>query len=460
MKNLLTALFVLVALALGWWAGSRQRPPAPVATEHEEHEEHAEGVVELTPEQIKAAGIEVRSIAMKPAQSTFMATGALSADPDREVHVSAQIGGRILSVQVREGQAVRAGQALLTLDSPELARARADYQRALVETKLAEKELDRRTRLARVGDETRRQMEEARVDVVKAESALASAEAREDVARRKLERTEELLEDGIASLQQAEEARGALREAAADVRRSKSELIAARSHYDRERTIQKQGLVANREVAEAQASAERARADARHARDVVLAMGASPEGSGASVTLTAPRAGIVTDREVTSGEAVEEGAHLMTLLDPGTLWLSIAVPESQAADLRAAHSAELKVDGQSYRGRIAYVAPSLDPETRSLKARVELANASGHLRPNMFAEVTVLGPPTGQAPDIPEQAVQSVEGQDVVYVETEPGHFTRTALGDVRAGDRVVAQGAFTVKSEDQRESMGEGHHH
>lgn len=476
MRNLLIALFVLVALALGWWLGSRQAatPPPQEAEhqehgehseheeegEHEEHEEHPEGVVEMTPEQIKGAGIVIETIQSKATRDSFQATGTLTADPDREVHVTAQIPGRLLDVNVKEGQSVVAGQELLTLDSPELARTRAEYQRALVEVELTSRELDRRTRLARVGDETRRQLEEARVEVVTAESALASARARQDVARRKLTRTEDLLKDGIASTQQAEEARGALREAQADVRQAQSELTGARSHLERESSIQKQGLVANREVAEAQAAAARAQADVRQARETVLAMGASPDGQGASFTINAPLSGIVTGREATRGEAVEVGDRLLTLLNAERLWLLISVPENQAAALRAARNAEIRVGGRTFQGRITYVAPELDPETRSLKARAELDNRQGHLRPNTFAQVTVLGPSSGQAPAVPPEAVQTVEGQEVVYVVEEPGHFVRTPLKQVKAGAKVVTRGAFSVKSEDQRETMGEGHSH
>ncbi|MCE7871688.1 efflux RND transporter periplasmic adaptor subunit [bacterium CPR1] len=471
------AVFILVALALGWWVGSRPSAPAQKGHEehgeHEEHEEHPEGEVELSAEQISRAGIVLETVRLGPAQASFQATGSLAADPDREVHVTAQVAGRVLEVLVTEGQQVKAGQGLVVLDSPELARARADYQRALVETALAERELGRRTSLALVGDETRRQMEEARVDVTRAESALASARAREEVASRRLVRVEELLEDGIASAQQHEEARGALREAQADVRQYQSELAAARSHLEREETIQKQGLVANREVGEAQAAAARARADVRHARDVVVAMGAVAEAQGASTTLTAPIDGIVTARTVTRGETVDQGAALLTLLDPSRLWLWIAVPESQAEALREARSVELKVEKKSYRGRITYVDPQLDPQTRSLRARVELENAGGRLRPNMFAQVSLLGPGQGQAITVPAGALQTVEGQEVVYVAEEPGHFRRTPvklgsaseervviLEGLQPGERVVTAGAFFVKSEDQRGALGEGHSH
>ncbi len=477
MRNLIVALFVLVALAVGWWAGSRQAAgPHTAESEHGEHEEHGEhgegeheegehekhpeGVVEMTPEQIKGAGIVVETVRNKPAQSAFQATGTLVADPDREVHVTAQIPGRILDVSVKEGQSVVAGQDLLELDSPELARARAEYQRAVVEVELTSRELDRRTRLARVGDETRRQVEEARVEVVTAESALAGARARQDVAGRKLDRTESLLKDGIASTQQAEEARGTLREAQADVRKAQSELTAARSHHEREVSIQRQGLVANREVAEAQAAAARAQADLRQARDAVLAMGASPDSQGASFSITAPISGIVTQREATRGEAVAAGDKMLTLLNVDRLWLLVSVPENQAKALRAARSAEFKANGQSFRGRITYVAPELDAATRSLRARAEILNSHGLLKPNTFAEVKVLGPSEGQVPDVPPDAVQTVEDQEVVYVTEEPGHFVRTPLAEVKAGSKIVTRGAFTVKSEDQRETMGEGHSH
>lgn len=473
----LLVLIIVVGLALGWWVGSRN--VASPETEHqehghhegegpeehgehegEEHEEHAEGVVEMTPEQIKGAGVVIETIQSKPARSSFHATGTLVADPDRQVHITAQIPGRILDVAAREGQSVVAGQELLTLDSPELARARAEYQRALVEVELTTRELDRRTRLAKVGDDTRRQVEEARVEVVTAESELAGARARTDVARRKLDRTEALLKDGIASAQQTEEARGALREAQADVRKAQSELTGARSHLKREKTIQSQGLVANREVAEAQAAAARAAADVRQSRDTVLAMGASPDGQGASFTVNAPLSGIVTNREATRGEVVAAGDRMFTLLNADHLWLQISVPENQAEALRAARSAEIKVGGRTFQGRITYVAPELDRETRSLKARAEIENSNGQLRPNTFAEVDVLGPGQGTEPAVPPEAVQIVEEQDVVYVTKEPGHFVRTPVKDIQPGMKVVTRGSFSVKSEDLRETMGEGHSH
>ena len=133
-----------------------------------------------------------------------------------------------------------------------------------------------------------------------------------------------------------------------------------------------------------------------------------------------------------------------------------------------------------FTGEVAYLGSSVQSETRTARARIEVPNPEGRLRPGMFARVRIFDPHTSAgAADaveviaVPEAAVQRDGDRSVVFVALGEGHFEpRTVklgrhgegfvevLEGVVAGELVVVEGAFFLKSERAREELGGGHSH
>ena len=156
------------------------------------------------------------------------------------------------------------------------------------------------------------------------------------------------------------------------------------------------------------------------------------------------------------------------------------MPEAQVSRLRvgtAARVSSATVGGDARSGRITYIDPQLNEETRTAKVRVELANAGERLKGGMFVEVEFqtgqAEAATGEELSVPEAAIQRIGNRTIVFVadEKEPGHFKvrevelggesagyRVVTGGLKAGERVVTKGGFTLKSQLQKGELGEEH--
>ena len=166
-----------------------------------------------------------------------------------------------------------------------------------------------------------------------------------------------------------------------------------------------------------------------------------------AIAFSSPVSGTVLQKNVFAGQYVQEGAELYLLADLSQVWLQAQVYESDLASLRVGQPATATVNaypGQSFVGRIAFIEPVLDPQTRTARARIVLANPRGELKPGMFADAR-LQIPLGRRLSVPRTALIDTGARKVVYVETAPGTF---AARDVRVGssarDRVEILGGLS----------------
>jgi Cu(I)/Ag(I) efflux system membrane fusion protein len=186
------------------------------------------------------------------------------------------------------------------------------------------------------------------------------------------------------------------------------------------------------------------------------------------LTLVAPIDGVAGELAVREGTTVMAGATLFRINGLGTVWLNAELPESVAAAVHPgiaveAHAAA--VPGRAFRGKVSAILPEVNPATRTLRARVELANPGGELVPGMFATVSFAPASQREGVLIPSEAViqtgrrtvvvladQAADGQQRlapvdVEVGTEANGMTEVRKG-VAPGQRVVVSGQFLVDSE------------
>ena len=196
-------------------------------------------------------------------------------------------------------------------------------------------------------------------------------------------------------------------------------------------------------------------------------------GAGGSVTATttvaAPIDGIVTARAANVGLNVDPATSLVTLVDLSTVWVVANLYERDFSRVTVGSEATITATGYPdlrLRGRVSYIDPQLDAETRTAKVRVEIGNPRGVLRLGMYADVIVTAAAGASVPVVPRGAVQNLGDRTVVYVATpkETGRFIErdVRLGGtsgemvevasgVRPGDLVVTEGSFFVRAERER---------
>ena len=181
-------------------------------------------------------------------------------------------------------------------------------------------------------------------------------------------------------------------------------------------------------------------------------------------SVTAPRGGVVSELMVREGMTVMAGATLFRINGIGTVWAHAEVPESQAALLQPgakvkAHSPALP--GLAFDGRVQVLLPEVNATTRTLKARLELANPSGRLVPGMFVQMQFVDMRAAPSLLIPTEAVIQTGTRTVVMLAEDDGRFrpVEVQIGiesggqtevkhGLQAGQRVVVSSQFLIDSE------------
>jgi len=182
------------------------------------------------------------------------------------------------------------------------------------------------------------------------------------------------------------------------------------------------------------------------------------------VPFHAPISGVVTELAVREGAMVSPDMMALAITELGSLWVIAEVPESQAAWVKAGTAAEIRLPslpGEIFAGRVEYVYPELSMETRTLRARIVLGEAGTGLRPNMLANVVLVGEAGEPAVMIPRSALIRGGREDRVVVALGDGRFAprrvtagaesgdRVAIrAGLAAGEQVVVAGQFLLDSE------------
>ena len=259
---------------------------------------------------------------------------------------------------------------------------------------------------------------------------------------------------------------------------SRARLELARQTLARRRELAADQIVPQRELQASEAELSQAEAETRAAELSVSAFGAN-RGSGSRFVLSSPIAGTVIDRTALLGKMVTSEQHLFIVGDLTRLWLVAHAFERDALRMRTDTSARVTfpaLPGQPFEGTLTRVGSRVDPASRTLDVRLELDNPSGVLRPGMSASALVrLGGSGETVVAVPVEALQQVrQGWAVFLPQDEEGVFELRSVGrgrdlgdevevlsGLKAGERVVVEGAFLLKAEaDKASGGGDEHHH
>jgi RND family efflux transporter MFP subunit len=453
--------------------------PAPTEGDHDGHDDHdehseKEGFLELTPAQKEQLNVTTKPVVAVGGQSTGLRPGRIEADPDRRVLISSQVQGTLQNIYVQVGDTIDAGASVAVIASPEVTSLQTDYHEAEVEAELARKELANKNELFLVSDEIYQPMETAKLEVAEAKAQRDAAAAQLQSTVLKNERLETLLRDGIASKQQVEESRADRKALEARLVQAETALKIAEGHLKRERRVSQSQLNIKAETFPAEARLSRATEQMRHAKERLHQLGASPEAHSGLIVVSSPIAGTVVERVSSRGELVTPSEPIAVVVDFSTVWVWVDLQRSDLDLIDKGDPIELSLverPDRTARGDVDYIAPQLDEKTQTLRARVVLADPPQGFQLGAFVNARVSNGSSDSAPAVPQQSVQFVEGQNVVYVREGEG-YRRTpvtlgaSVGDalvavtgVKIGDQVVINGVEQLKSLDLSDKIG-GHSH
>ena len=362
------------------------------------------GEVVISPAEQAAQRIEVQAVQMRDLPAVLSLPGHIALPDNATWRVGVLTEGRVEKVYANLGDYVHKGEILARMHSHDVHDARAAYQTAVA-------------------------------DSAKFDSAQALAQAEYD-------RTQRLYALKAASLEQTQ--------------------------------------IAHQELVNAQTEAKNARIavtrERTHLEDTLGVPADIPENSHNEndelVPIATPASGYVLEKNVTPGVTIQPSTDAFVVGDLTRLWMLASVRADQLARLQVGQSAVVSLPdapGETFSGKVANLGQRFDPTTRQMQIRIEFTNAGGRLRPEMLARAEL---PVGERKPallVPQSAVQQVNGQDAVFVRLSADHFAvrpiqagESAQGMVKvvsgiqAGDQVVTQGSFLVKSQLLRSSIGD----
>jgi membrane fusion protein, heavy metal efflux system len=354
-------------------------------------EESRSGTITLSAEKQKTAGLEIISLSPETVSAPLSATAVIELNADRVAKVSSRVTGKITRLLASQGQRVKAGQPLAYADTMELEQALSEY---------------------------------------------IKAKSKRDLTEKTLKREETLFEKKVSPEKDVLKARQELSESEADLTLSKEKF---------------------RLLGIDISQIEQHKANGWNGHPLI--------------PISSTIGGVVIEKAVTQGETVNPDKMLFTVADLSTLWLQIDLYEKDLARIKTGMRVRLSVasfQDKNFKGRISYVGDLLDEKTRTTKARVTVDNSGSLLKPGMFATVEIQTALGEKKLMLPESAVVIDGPAYYVFVRTTADTFTRKEikigktmdkkaeiLEGLKEGELVVIQGAFALKSELKKESLG-----
>jgi cobalt-zinc-cadmium efflux system membrane fusion protein len=329
----------------------------------------------------KNSAIEVELVGPQSIAGVIPATGKVLVPEDRVAVIGPVNEGRIVRLFAGQGSKVQKGQKLADLESADIDQAEADYLKALADY----------------------------------ENARRSSAAEIRLAQENYDRTKLLYEKTITAGKNLQTAEHDLEVAKAagesSVNGAKATLTAARRH------LLILGL----------------------SNSTIDSLPQKPD-LAAVFSLNSPITGTVIERNATVGASVGTDANLFKIIDLSRVWIDANVFEKDLARVRMGQEVKVSVPalpGSTYTGRVILIDSIVDPETRTIKVRTEVANPDSRLKPDMFANVEIVTELNRSAISIPQTAVLNDGGKTFVFVAEGNGYQKREVHTGIQNGDRL-----------------------
>lgn len=264
---------------------------------------------------------------------------------------------------------------------------------------------------------------------------------------------------------------------------SQTKLALAQANMERIKILVEKKIAARKEIFQAETDFKTAQTEL-HTDEERLALFGVPlsdlKGDSRKkplLSVRSPIGGTITEKHAIVGELSDPSKSLYTVADLSSVWIVVDINEKDLARIHRGQAAVVAVGAfpdLKMRGRITYIADLVDQNSRTVKARIEVANPGRKLKPEMFATVELALPAdAASVVAVPEDALQELDGKKVVFALEEKDEFAarpvqtgRTANGMVeivsglKEGERYAFKGSFILKSELKKGEMKDEHGH
>src|SRR6267378_1786223 len=385
----------LLTLAGATWYGLAHIG-GPTQGHSEVSSQSRKGLQRYTPTPAEWASLTIQPVTARAFRAEHVTEGKIAVDEDRSTPVFSPYAGRVTKLLARPGDSVTQGQPLFVIEAADTVQAQNDFVAAM--------------------------------------TALNKAKSALDLAQIQDTRAKDLFEGKAVPLKDYQQSQATLIQAQNDLRSSQTALEAARNKLrilgltdDAISTFQEKGRI-------------------------------NPE-----TTILAPIAGTVVQRKIGPGQYVNSGASdpVFVIGDLSTVWLTAFVRETEASTVVVGQEMTfslLALPGRTLTARITYVATAIDPATRRLMVRATVDNATGQLKPEMFATVTIYAPGDQPSVGVPKQALIYEGDQVRVWVAHEDKTIElrqiKTGLtngdlveveGNLKPGEQIVTKGSLFI---------------
>ena len=357
-------------------------------------------IVELCPQAVKELGVQTAIVEEKPVISEIKTIGEIKTNQDKRYVLSSMIIGRIIQDNVILGQEVKKGQVIALVENPSVTQINATSVQRLHENILAIRQAQTKLRLA----------------------------------KNTLEREKKLFAEGISA---------------------KKSLFQAESDY----------AIAKDEVA---CLKERDIHIREEANALLKVYGTSTNLNSDKLQTTsaifALRPGVITKKNVTVGTTVSPDQILYEVSDLSSLWLDMTIYPEYITKVKKGQEIIFKSDSmpdKTFVGKISYIQPSSDDPTKTFLARVFMDNSSRLLRPGMFGQIFIKEDEKQMKILVPNEAIQEYGKESFVFVYLKDGKYKKQTIEiaetgngghfinrGLKAGDKIVTNGSFTLKAE------------
>lgn len=338
--------------------------------------------------------VNVETVAARNISIDHDATGKISFNEDLLTPIFTPYAGRTLEILANKGDYVKKGQPLVVVESPELVTLHND--------------------------------------LVAARSDLSKANISLDAAKVVVDRAHRLHSQEALALK--------------DVQQAEAEQLRAQDEQQRAQAALK--VVENRLALFGKTP------------DEILALGGQVD---RKVVINAPMSGTIVERKIGIGQYLRADSTdpLFLISDLATLWVQADVYESDLASIHLHAPVNVSVTAypeRNFTGQVAFISPTVDVTTRTVRVRCLVQNPGNLLKPDMFAKIKIGNTSTQSVPVVPSAAVVTQGNDTLVFVEESPGHFRRRSIHagrenngyvtideGLRPGDRVVTKGGLLL---------------
>lgn len=270
-----------------------------------------------------------------------------------------------------------------------------------------------------------------------------------------------------------------LGEARGVYQQARAELSIAQANYDRIEKLVAEEIIASKEKLRAQGDLEKARAAERSSRGRVQMLGGSASGDATGVStfaVTAPFAGVVIEQnDAAVGAMAQPDKPLFTVADLSVVSVEGSLHEQDLGRVTPGAMAEIRASAfpdTIFKGKVDHISAVMDKETRTIPVRIQVSNADGRLRPEMFATAAISTARKARVITLPNDAVVLMQGVTTVFVEGPQGFEPRvvqtgertgsgvTIKSGLKPGEMAVVAGAYALKARSMKSQIGSGHAH